>query len=104
LEPACLLTASCGETALELAQRNRPHLIVLDIMLKGMDGLEVLQVLKGSQATRDIPVLVITAFPEGASRALNLGANGILVKPFPNEHFLQRVQSLLNEPSAPQPR
>lgn len=96
--PLDLLTAPSGEKALQMAAAEHPKLIVLDVMLGGMDGLEVLEVLKKSPQTRGIPVLILTAFPDGASRALTLGASAILIKPFPPDKLLQKVKNLLKEP------
>ena len=100
--PLEFLTASTGERAIELASQDRLSLIVLDVMLSGMDGLEVLEALKKSAHSRGVPVLIMTAFPDVANRALALGAGSILIKPFSPDRLLREVRSLL-EPAAAAP-
>ncbi|MDQ4108096.1 MAG: response regulator [Actinomycetota bacterium] len=79
-----LLEASNGSTALELARERHPEVIVLDLMLPGMNGYEVLESLKQDERTSDIPVLVLTAKSLRADRERShgLGASGFLTKPF----------------------
>ena len=73
-------TASSGTEALEAARRERPALIVLDLMLPGMSGYDVLEHLRASDATRDIAVLMLTARREEQDRiqGLALGADDYL--------------------------
>jgi CheY-like chemotaxis protein len=93
-----LLEASNGRTALELARDRRPDLIVLDLMLPGMTGYEVLETLKGDDRTADIPVLVLTAKSLRADRerSLGLGAVGFLTKPFLPSELCELVESLVS--------
>ena len=79
-----VLKASDGPTALRLAEEERPDLILLDLMMPRMDGWEVMRRLKGSEATRDIPVIVITGKVDPLTRAelLDLGADDFVSKPF----------------------
>ena len=73
-----------GESALEIVRTNPPDLILLDIMMPGMDGFEVLKRLKSSPATADIPVIILSAKTEVNDwvRGLELGAADYLTKPF----------------------
>jgi CheY-like chemotaxis protein len=73
-----------GEAALEFVGRDKPDLILLDLLLPKIDGFEVLGVLKSDPATREIPVVVLTAKAgeEDRQRALELGANAYMTKPF----------------------
>jgi two-component system phosphate regulon response regulator PhoB len=92
-----LLEASNGTTALELARERHPEVIVLDLMLPGMNGYEVLESLKQDQRTSDIPVLVLTAKSLRADRERShgLGASGFLTKPFLPSELCEMVESLI---------
>ena len=72
-----------GEEALEVVGDEPPDLILLDIMMPGMDGLEVCRQLKAETATRDIPVIFVTAMDEGGDmdKGLELGATDYITKP-----------------------
>ena len=90
-------TASSGTEALEAARRERPALIVLDLMLPGMSGYEVLEELRAGDATRDIAVLMLTARREEPDRiqGLSLGADDYLTKPFSPPELVLRVGAIL---------
>lgn len=93
-----LLEASTGSLALELAREQHPDVIVLDLMLPGMTGYEVLETLKGEVQTSDIPVLVLTAKSLRADRERchGLGATGFLTKPFLPSELCELVESLVS--------
>lgn len=97
-EPYDLSVALSGTTALEMAYTNPPDLILLDIMMPGMDGFEVLRLLKEDERTKDIPVLMLSALSETGSKAqcFQLGAVDYLTKPFDVEELLARVQTHLS--------
>ena len=90
-------TAGSGTEALDAARRERPALIVLDLMLPGISGYEVLEQLRASDATRDIAVLMLTARREEADRiqGLSLGADDYLTKPFSPQELVLRVGAIL---------
>jgi CheY-like chemotaxis protein len=92
-----LLEASTGRVALELARERHPDVIVLDLMLPGMTGYEVLETLKGDEQTSVIPVLVLTAKSLRADRERShgLGAAGFLTKPFLPSELCELVESLV---------
>ena len=77
-----VLGAKTGSEALNLLKENSPTIILLDIMLPDMSGLEVLESIKQSSTHKDIPVIVLTVLPEviALKKALKLGAAGYLVK------------------------
>ncbi|MDR3264414.1 MAG: diguanylate cyclase [Synergistaceae bacterium] len=90
-----VFTAKSGEEALSRVERDRPDLILLDIVMPGMDGFEVLRKLKASQETRNIPVIFITELSgeESEERGLFLGAVDYIMKPFKNAIVLARVRA-----------
>jgi putative two-component system response regulator len=96
--PYRVRAANSGERALRAAQTTpRPDLILLDIMMPGMDGYEVLERLKSDVATADIPVVFITAVSanEGEEHGLDLGAVDYITKPFNPALVLARVRTQL---------
>jgi two-component system, OmpR family, phosphate regulon response regulator PhoB len=95
-------TASSGTDALESARRERPSLIVLDLMLPGMSGYEVLEQLRANEATRDVAVLMLTARRDESDRiqGLSLGADDYLTKPFSPQELVLRVGANLRRLSA----
>ncbi|WP_291155807.1 response regulator [Gemmatimonas sp. UBA7669] len=90
-------TASSGQDALELARRDRPSLIVLDLMLPGISGFDVLEQLRADDSTRDVAVLMLTARREEPDRirGLSLGADDYLTKPFSPAELVLRVAAIL---------
>ncbi|TBW54400.1 diguanylate cyclase [Marinobacter halodurans] len=92
-----LLAATSGREALVLAQKNPPDLILLDVMMPGMDGYEVLKRLKDDIATRDIPVIFVTAMSDSVDEAkgLALGAVDYIAKPFVVPVLKARVKNHL---------
>ncbi|MFQ5480175.1 MAG: response regulator [Thermodesulfobacteriota bacterium] len=92
-----VLTAKDGPEALELALASGPSLIVLDIMLPDMDGTDVLKRLKEGEATRDIPVIMLTAKGDEIDKivGLELGAEDYVTKPFSPREFILRVKAVL---------
>jgi diguanylate cyclase (GGDEF)-like protein/PAS domain S-box-containing protein len=93
-----LKTATSGPAALDLVQRaDPPELILLDVMMPGMSGIEVLRRLRAGQATRDIPVIFVTADTSEQSQldSLDLGADDYLTKPVVGAILRARVRNLL---------
>lgn len=91
-----------GPTALDQARSQLPALIVLDLMLPGMSGLEVCKALKVEPATKNIPILMLTAKAEEVDRILGfeLGADDYMTKPFSPRELVLRVQSVLRRATA----
>jgi two-component system alkaline phosphatase synthesis response regulator PhoP len=92
-----VLTCTTGEQALEIARSELPHLIILDLMLPGVDGLEVCRRLKSSPKTAPIPIVMLTAKTEDADivAGLELGAADYVTKPFSGKVLVARVRRLL---------
>lgn len=92
-----------GQTGLEMARDNPPDLVLLDIMLPGMDGLEVCRRLR---AASDVPILMLTAKEaiEDRVAGLDAGADDYLVKPFAFDELLARVRALLRRAQPTQPQ
>jgi putative two-component system response regulator len=90
-----VLAATDGKTALETAERERPDLILLDVVMPGIDGYEVCRRLKDNHETQNIPVIFITALAGGADeiRGLELGARDYLTKPIDPPSVKARVNN-----------
>ena len=88
--------AVSGEEAVDLARRLRPDVVLLDVMLPGLSGLDVVRVIRADPSLRDTPVLVMTAFSEiDAGDAEAAGANRFLAKPFDLQQLTAAVRDLL---------
>jgi adenylate cyclase len=91
-----VLTAASGPEALEVVERDRPDLVLLDILMPGMDGYEVCRRLRVDPLTAVLPVIMITASgAEEKLKAIEAGADDFVVKPFDQAELLARVKSLL---------
>jgi two-component system phosphate regulon response regulator PhoB len=90
-------TAANGADALEAARRERPALVVLDLMLPGLSGYDVLEALRAEEETRGTGVLMLTALREEPDRirGLALGADDYLTKPFSPQELVLRVGAIL---------
>lgn len=100
------LQAPDGSSALRLSREQRPDLVILDLMLPGIDGLEVCRRLRADAATARLPILMLTAKAEEVDRVVGLevGADDYLVKPFSPRELVARVKAILRrsqEPSGP---
>ncbi len=97
------VVARDGVEGLRKAQTVIPDVILLDIMLPGLDGLEICRALKASERTRDVPVIMITAKSEESDQVLGLqiGADDYVTKPFSNKVLLAKVKALLRRVAGP---
>ncbi|MCL4458477.1 MAG: response regulator transcription factor [Chloroflexi bacterium] len=94
------VTARDGQTALQLARRERPDLVVLDLMLPEIDGLEVCRTLRRES---NIPIIMLTARDEETDKliGLELGADDYITKPFSPRELVARVRAVLRRTTAP---
>jgi two-component system phosphate regulon response regulator PhoB len=97
--------AAFGEEGLKAVMARRPDLVLLDLMLPGMDGLEVCRTLKADARTRAIPVVMLTAKGEVSDivAGLELGADDYIVKPFSPKVLVARVRAVLRRKNAAPP-
>jgi phosphate regulon transcriptional regulator PhoB len=96
-------TVGDGKQALDLIVRDHPDLIILDLMLPGMDGLEMCRRLRGQSATQRIPIIMLTARAEEVDRivGLEMGADDYVPKPFSPRELVARVKAVLRRTAAP---
>jgi CheY-like chemotaxis protein len=94
-----VIQATSAEDALRLAAEQAPNLILMDVALPGMDGLEATRRLKSREGTSRIPVVALTAqaMKQDAERAALAGCDGFIVKPLSTSHFLGEVARFLGE-------
>ncbi|WP_017430262.1 response regulator transcription factor [Vreelandella jeotgali] len=92
-------TADDGESALERVDDTPPDLMLLDISLPGISGFDVLERLRAASATRDMPIIMLTAHGREVERekGLALGADDYITKPFSTRALVDKVQALLSE-------
>jgi two-component system phosphate regulon response regulator PhoB len=91
-----VISATTGEEGLKLARTKGPDLVILDLMLPGVDGLEVCRELKGDKSTVNIPIIMLTAKSEEADMVtgLEMGADDYIPKPFSPRVVLARMKSI----------
>jgi len=89
-----VVTAGDGNSALAMARREKPDLIVLDLLLPGMDGREICRILRNES---DVPIIMLTALSEESDQivGLEIGADDYIVKPFSPRALVARVRALL---------
>ena len=94
-----VLTALDGEQALEKARAEHPDLIVLDIMMPKLDGYETCKMLKADPATKDIPVILLSAKGRNVDQKVGfeVGANDYITKPFSPRKLVERINALLGQ-------
>ncbi|NNN04727.1 MAG: response regulator, partial [Elusimicrobia bacterium] len=93
-----ITSARSGFEALEKIKDEAPSLVILDVMMPGMDGFEVLARLRRLPDGERVPVLVLTGYSEAVDRARAAGAKDVLLKPFEKNLFVKKVLHLLQEP------
>jgi CheY-like chemotaxis protein len=96
-ERYAFVEAADGEQALALARSLRPQLVILDLMMPRLNGLDVLSKLKADPELAATPVLVVTAQPASEDEARENGADGVIVKPFGPEELAELAAELVGE-------
>jgi two-component system cell cycle response regulator DivK len=96
------LYTSKGEEAIEIAKREKPDLILLDIQLPGLDGLSVVKTLKSLDDTKHLKVIALTAYAMKGDKEMFLqeGFDGYIAKPITMKSFLQAIEGFLNPKNA----
>ncbi|MBI9086983.1 MAG: response regulator transcription factor [Desulfobacterales bacterium] len=104
-EGFAVLGTTSGEEAINVARKEIPDLIILDLMLPGIDGLDVTRRLKNDAKTQSIPVVMLTAKGEEADvvAGLELGADDYITKPFSPRILIARVKAVLRRPGETTP-
>lgn len=96
-----VVKAMHGNEALDLIRTYRPDAVVLDIMMPGVNGYQVLEKLRGEDATRTLPVILLSARAGALDRkyGMRLGADDYILKPFKAEDLLVRLRAVLGVPA-----
>jgi len=91
-----VITASNGQEAVDMAREQHPDIILLDVMMPVMDGFEACEILKSTQSTQHIPVVMVTALGDRDHRlkGLTAGADDFLTKPVDDFALLSRIRAL----------
>lgn len=95
-ENYAVVTADSADSAFHLAQSESPDLIILDVLLSGDDGRDVARRIKGSEVTRMIPIIMVSAHPNVQESVLEAGADHFLAKPFDFDNLLALVASSIH--------
>jgi len=93
-----VVEAENGDEALALAREHRPKLVILDLMLPGISGLDVLRQLRADHGEDGMHVLVMSAWPNAGDAARLAGADSFLPKPFEPDHLMEVVKQVLGDP------
>ena len=93
-----VFSAKNGQEALVIINEHKPDLVLLDIQMPLIDGLEVLKTVKSNPDTRDICIIMVSAYtsPEDINKAMNMGASAFITKPIILDEFLASVTTNLN--------
>ena len=96
-EPFDIYTAPEGASALALIRNQKPDLIVLDVRMPGLSGLEICRFLKADKSTREIPIIILSARSDEIDRVLGLefGADDYVTKPFNAQELILRIHNVL---------
>ena len=94
-----VMSANTGLDALAKARKSLPNLIILDLMLEGMDGYSICEILRSQPATADLPIIMLTALSGQIARlnGLAVGANEFLTKPFSPQQLVLSVKRVLEK-------
>jgi len=92
-----VLNAYVGQEGIDIAMKERPNLIVLDVMMPNMDGFEVAEILGEREETKDIPILMLSSATQfrDKMRSVEVGAVDYVTKPFDNDELIQKVEEYI---------
>ncbi len=91
-----VLTFADWQKAWDNIRNNKPHLILLDVFLKGMDGMDVCKKLKSTSSTRNIPIIMFSSYPNIAATAIDeFGADEFIAKPFEVNDMVSKIRHVL---------
>lgn len=90
-------TASREQEAYQQVAVFKPHLIVLDVLLSGVDGRAICKKLKNSAASKHIPIIMFSAHPSAQKNMEDFGADDFIPKPFESSRILERIEALLSK-------
>ena len=99
-----VVCATCGEEGLDSVSKHKPDLVLLDLMLPGIDGLEICRRLRSQESTKDTPIIMLTAKGEESDvvKGLELGADDYVTKPFSIKVLLARVNTVIRRRTHPE--
>ena len=91
-------TANCGQAALDAIAQKMPDLLLLDLMMPGIDGFEVIRRLRAAEATKELPIIILSALnsEQDIAKGFQLGANDFINKPIIMEKLLSSVTTQIN--------
>jgi len=94
-----VLIAQDGVEALRISREKKPDLILMDVMMPRMDGIEAIEKLQESEETQDIPIVILSALGQemDVMRGLQAGASGYIVKPFSPQELLDEIKTRLEK-------
>jgi len=94
-----VLIAQDGVEALKISREKKPDLILMDVMMPKMDGIEAIEKLQESEETREIPIVILSALGQemDVMRGLQAGASGYIVKPFSPQELLDEIKTRLGK-------
>lgn len=94
-----LRTANDGQSALDSIAEQRPDLVLLDLMMPGIDGYEVIRRVRANEETADLPIVILSALNsnDDITKGFNLGANDFITKPIIMERLINCVSTQINE-------
>ncbi|MFN0118851.1 MAG: PleD family two-component system response regulator [Elusimicrobiota bacterium] len=97
LDGYIVLLAGNGKDGVDLIRKEKPSLVILDVMMPIIDGYEACKILKRDEETKSIPILILTALPyvNDVEKAFEVGANDFLNKPYTNERLMMKVNKLI---------
>lgn len=97
-----VIVSTSGKAGLSALDKNKADLVLLDVMMPGLDGFDVLKTIKEDEKNRSLPVLMLTAKKDSESmkKALDMGATDYLIKPVGIKEIVEKIKKVLNIPNS----